>query len=239
MNDIAKRHSKVLELCDKAIFEPKVSRILQTLDEYAALIPRLRFADGEKTCEGEAVFACIYDKYRKQELKLVKRLLECEVAEERIATERRLGQIDKLFMCDFNAAMLKPLADILFDRLNALWRTLCHDGIYSDADKSLMERCVAVARSYLSPASQFVFGKYRHITWELDSNRYFTNMQKSEEYRGERAADRLFMYEKTLASYVPEFDVANFHLSSLVERNRCEKLKPDETIDFVRQWSLK
>ena len=239
MNDISKRDSKALELCDKAIFEPKVSMILQTLDEYVALLPRLVFADGEKVYAGEAVFACIYEKYRKQELKLLKRLLEGEASDERIAIEQKIEFVDKLFMADFNSAKLKPLADILFDRLNALWGMLCHGGIYSDADKSLMERCVAVARSYLSPASQYVFGKYRHIAWELDSNRYFTNMRKSEEYRGERAADRLFMYEKTLASYVPEYDVANFHLSSLAERNRCEKLKPDETIDFARLWALK
>ena len=239
MDDIAKRHSNLLELCDKGIFEPKVSIILQTLDEYVDSIPHLRFVDGEKTYEGEVVFACIYAKYRKQELKLVKRLLECEDPDEKIAIEQELGQIDQLFMTDFTAANLQPLADILFDRLNALWGELCHGGIYSGADKSLMERCVAVARAYLSPASQFVFGKYRHITWELDSNRYFTNMRKSDEYRGERAADRCFMYEKTLASYTPEFDVANFHLSSLVERNRIEKLNSDETIDFSSIWALK
>ena len=239
MNDIAKRHSNVLEPCDKAICEPKVRMILQTLDEYVDLIPYLRFVDGEKTYDGEVAFTCIYDKYRKKELKLFKRLLECEDPGEKIAIGQGLGQIDQLFMADFSAARLRPLADILFDCLNALWRTLCHSGIYSDADKSLMERCVAVARAYLSPASQFVFGKYRHITWELDSNRYFTNMRKSDDYRGERAADRLFMYEKTFASYIPELDVAYFHLSSLVERNRVEKLSADETINFSRLWALK
>ena len=237
MKDIISRSSRVLEMCDKSVmFEPKVGMILQTLDEYVKLIPQLRFTEGASVYEGDQVFARLYDKYRKAELRLLKTMLTGGKLEKIKNIENKLQEIDQKFLSDFGSANLLPLAEILFNRLNALWAKLCDKGVYSDADKSLMERCVSVARSYLSPAAQFVFGKYRHIAWELDTHRYFSNMKHSDEYRGERAADRLFMYEKTLASYIPDPDVVNFHLSSLAERNKAEDLLPEEIIDLAQLW---
>lgn len=237
-DDRCYRFSTEMENYDKSLFEPLFGSILSTLDTYAALLSKLQWENRGKHLKGEDVIAAIYGKYRKVELQLLKKLYTTPSINIKNRLKEKLGKLDNDFYSDFNAAQLTPLADILFLRLNTLWASLCHDGNYSIADRSLMEKCISIARSYLPPAAQFVFGKYRHIEWKLDSARYFTNMHKSAEYRGERAADRLFMYERTLASYVPSSDIAAMHLSSLAHRNKVEKLTPKYIIDFKPIWGL-
>lgn len=235
--DTGSRTSRFLEECDKTIFECQYRQILVALDDYARLVTGLEWCAGGRTHKGEDVFRELYKKHRKPELRVIKDYLskhQFSFGDSGLIVE--LSSLDAIFMKDFESAGLSPLADILFQRLNALWASFCIDSAYTEAHKFLMEKGVSISRNYLSPAAQFIFGKYRHLKWDLDSDRYFHEGKRSAEYRGERAADRLFMYERTLMAYKPSPDVAKMQEYSIAERNKIEGLDKTEIIDLPAIW---
>ena len=209
------------------------------IEEYSKMLQSLKWEVGDRMYVGEFVIDAIYAKYRHDELHMLRKIYECENATVVAATQRLLDAQDEAFIQDFEKAGLKPLAEVIFDKLNALWARAVDDkGGFSGEMKKYMEEWISSMRRYLSYQAQFVFGRYRHITWGLDGEKYFSNRRHSVKYRGERAADRLLIYERTIAAYDPENDVALLQLESLSKRNKIERLKPDEVIDLARIWRV-
>ena len=221
--------------------EDKVSlqRCGTSIEEYGKMLQALKWECRVEVYEGESVIDAIYARYRHDELQKLREIYESENATVVAAAQKLLHAQDENFMQDFERAGLKPLAEEIFEKLNALWASAVDDeGYFSEEMKQYMEEEISCMRRDLSYQAQFVFGRYRHITWGLDGEKYFSNRQHSVKYRGERAADRLLIYERTIAAYDPENDVALLQLESLSKRNKIERLKPDEVIDLARIWRV-
>ena len=92
------------------------------------------------------------------------------------------------------------------------------------------EKIIGIVRDYIGPDSQFVYGKYRHIKWNLDN-------EWPAIYRGERSADRMFVYERTLAKYAPSPSVAKLQLEYLEVRSRKLGLTASEKLNFSALWT--
>ena len=229
-----------LDDCDKKVYDSAYCKLMKQMQIYDKLLQKLKWESGGKVYEKEFVIRAIYDRYRIPELKELK-VIYGSKDKMRInkAHERLLAQ-DSSFMDDFVKAGLQPLADALFFKLNALWSSVVDkdDHSYSEVGKAYIEQRVAEIRCYLPYEAQFVFGKYRHIKWDLDSEDYFVNSVPLPRYRGERAADRLFIYERTIAAYVPHNDVAKMQIDSLAKRNKLEGLNPAETLDMKMIWKF-
>lgn len=101
---------------------------------------------------------------------------------------------------------------------------------------AFQEKIIGIVRDYIGPDAQFVFGKYRHIKWGLDVK--FAKGRPAY-YRGERSADRLFVYERTLAMYIPAPDIAELQLAALDERNMKLGLANNLRLDVKGIWTSK
>lgn len=209
------------------------------VDEWAVLQDSLSWSVDGKVIDGYFVSNFMADKYRKAELALLVKIH----GEDREAADKAIAELndqDRAFMADFDSAKLKPMADVLFRILNWSWAIVGSlERVYS-RDKSRMseiadfqEKIIGIVRDYIGPDSQYVFGRYRHVKWKLDEAK---GKVKPAYYRGERSADRLFVYERTLALYTPSPQVAKLQIDYLATRNAKLGLPFNLQIDFKKRW---
>ena len=180
----------------------ELEHVFAVVDEWARLQDDLACDIDGRPVDGSFVTTVLARKYRTPELRLLVRIYGNDKEDAAKAQSELLKQ-DAEFMADFEKANLKPLANALFRVLNWSWAIVgSFERIYQ-RDKTRMrqidefqEKIIGIVRDYIGPGSQFVYGKYRHIKWELDK-------EWPAMYRGERSADRMFVYERTLARYAP------------------------------------
>lgn len=217
----------------------ELEHLFVKVDEWAVLQDSLSWSVDGKVIDGYFVSNFMADKYRKAELALLVKIH----GEDREAADKAIAELndqDRAFMADFDSAKLKPMADVLFRILNWSWAIVGSlERVYS-RDKSRMreiadfqEKIIGIVRDYIGPDSQYVFGRYRHVKWKLDEAK---GKVKPAYYRGERSADRLFVYERTLALYTPSPQVAKLQIDYLATRNAKLGLPFDLQIDFKKRW---
>ena len=213
----------------------ELEHVFAVVDEWARLQDELACNIDGKFVEGPFVTTFLARKYRIPELRLLVRMYGTD-KKDAAKAQAELVKLDADFMADFVWANLKPLANALFRVLNWSWAIVgSFERIYR-RDKTRMrqidefqEKIIGIVRDYIGPDSQFVYGKYRHIKWNLDN-------EWPAIYRGERSADRMFVYERTLAKYAPSPSVAKLQLAYLEERNRKLGLTEPEKLNFIKLW---
>jgi len=213
----------------------ELEHVFAVVDEWARLQDDLACDIDGKHVDGPFVTTTLARKYRIPELRLLLRVYGNDKKDSTMA-KSELEKQDAEFMADFKKANLKPLANALFRVLNWSWAIVgSFERIYR-RDKTRMrqidefqEKIIGIVRDYIGPDSQFVYGKYRHIKWNLDN-------EWPAIYRGERSADRMFVYERTLAKYVPSPSVAKLQLEYLEERNKKLGLGESEKLNFPMLW---
>lgn len=214
----------------------ELEHVFAVVDEWARLQDDLECDIDGKHVDGPFVTMLLARKYRTSELRLLVRFYGND-KEDAAKAKAELSKQDAEFMADFERANLKPLANTLFRVLNWSWAVVgSFERVYRN-DKTRMrqidefqEKIIGIVRDYIGLGSQFVYGKYRHIKWGLDDA--WPAM-----YRGERSADRMFVYERTLAKYVPSPSVAKLQLAYLKERNRKLGLTAAEKLNFPALWA--
>ena len=214
----------------------ELEHVFAVVDEWARLQDDLVCDIDGKHVDGPFVTTALARKYRAPELRLLVRMHGNDEKDKEKARSE-LAKQDAEFMADFDKANLKPLANALFRVLNWSWAIVgSFERIYR-RDKTRMrqidefqEKIIGIVRDYIGPDSQFVYGKYRHLKWNLDN-------EWPAIYRGERSADRMFVYERTLEKYVPSPSVAKLQLEYLKERNKKLGLKASETLNFPTLWA--
>ena len=214
----------------------ELEHVFAVVDEWARLQDDLACDIDGKPVDGPFVTTILARKYRIPELRLLVRIHGNDKEDAEKAQSELLKQ-DAEFMADFEKANLKPLANALFRVLNWSWAIVgSFERIYR-RDKTRMrqidefqEKIIGIVRDYIGPGSQFVYGKYRHIKWNLDGEWPMF-------YRGERSADRMFVYERTLAKYIPSPSVAKLQLEYLKERNEKLGLGESEKLNFPALWA--
>ena len=214
----------------------ELEHVFAVVDEWARLQDDLAYDIDGKHVDGPFVTTALARKYRIPELRLLVRIYGND-REDAAKAQAELAKQDVEFMADFEKANLKPLANALFRVLNWSWAIVgSFERIYR-RDKTRMrqidefqEKIVGIVRDYIGPDSQFVYGKYRHIKWNLDN-------EWPAIYRGERSADRMFAYERTLAKYAPSPSVAKLQLEYLEVRNRKLGLTASEKLNFSALWT--
>lgn len=214
----------------------ELEHVFAVVDEWARLQDDLACDIDGKHVDGPFVTTALARKYRIPELRLLVRVYGKD-KKDAAKAQAELVKQDAEFMADFERANLKPLANALFRVLNWSWAIVgSFERIYR-RDKTRMrqidefqEKIIGIVRDYIGPDSQFVYGKYRHIKWNLDN-------KWPAIYRGERSADRMFVYERTLAKYAPSSSVAKLQLEYLKERNKKLGLKASEMLDFPTLWA--
>ena len=175
----------------------ELAHVFAVVDEWARLQDDLVCDIDGKHKDGPFVTTALARKYRIPELRLLVRVYGND-KKDAAKAKSELEKQDAEFMADFEKANLKPLANALFRVLNWSWAIVgSFERIYR-SDKTRMrqidefqEKIIGIVRDYIGPDSQFVYGKYRHIKWNLDN-------EWPAIYRGERSADRMFVYERTL-----------------------------------------
>lgn len=215
----------------------ELEHVFAVVDEWARLQDDLACDIDGKHLDGPFVTTALARKYRIPELRLLVRVYGND-KKDAAKAKSELAKQDAEFMADFEKANLKPLANALFRVLNWSWAIVgSFERIYR-RDKTRMrqidefqEKIIGIVRDYIGPGSQFVYGKYRHIKWNLDGEWPVI-------YRGERSADRMFVYERTLAKYAPSPSVAKLQLEYLEERNKKLGLKASETLNFPELWAM-
>lgn len=214
----------------------ELDHMFAVVDEWSKLQDELACDIDGKLVDGSFVVTSLAQKYRIPELQLLVRIHGSDEKDKRKAEAELLKQ-DAEFMLDFERANLKPLADALFRVLNWSWAVVGSlERIYR-RDKARMrqidefqEKIVGIVRDYIGLDSQFVYGKYRHIKWGFD-NAWPTI------YRGERSADRMFVYERTLAKYVPSPSIARLQLDYIKDRNKKLGLGERDNLNLTELWS--
>lgn len=185
--------------------------------------------------EGARVINALAQKYRRREMDLLVKKFEHGQD-----VGKALSDIDAGFMSDFSALHLKHLYDELNGILNIVWPIYDHYAGYvnlKSQSEAFLDQSIGILRDYISPHGQFVFGKYRHLDWKLDND--FINKKPRSDYRGDYGADRLYLYERTLAAYIPDKNIAEIFLRSLKKRNRQEGLNgPNQTLDLAKIWRM-
>lgn len=216
----------------------EIEHIFFSINEWAILVDQLHSNINGKECEGSFVAKALAEKYRKAELRLLKRIYGNDKSDATNA-KAELENLDAVFITDFENAKLKQTADALFRILNLAWATTNLFNAVYRKDRSrakqvyeFKENIVSVIRNYIDLDWQFVYGKYRHLKWGLDKN-------KPEVYRGENFADRLFVYERTLIKCIPSSNsVKKIQLDYLAQRNKLLELTETETLDISKLWTL-
>lgn len=214
----------------------ELEHVFSVVDEWARLQDDLVCDIDGRSVDGPFVVVELAKKYRIPELRLLVRINGNDKKDKEKA-EAELSKQDAEFMADFEKANLKPLANALFRVLNWSWAIVgSFERIYRK-DKARMrqidafqEKIVGIVRDYIGLDSQFVYGKYRHIKWDLDN-------AWPAIYRGERSADRMFVYERTLAKYVPSPSVVRLQLEYLEERNKKLCLTASDKLNFPELWA--
>ena len=214
----------------------ELEHVFSVVDEWARFQDELACDIDGKPVDGPFVTTVLARKYRIPELRLLVRIHGTD-KEDAAKAQAELLKQDAEFMADFENANLKPLANALFRVLNWSWAIVgSFERIYR-RDRTRMrqidefqEKIIGIVRDYIGPDSQFVYGKYRHLKWNLDN-------EWPAIYRGERSADRMFVYERTLAKYAPSPSVAKLQLEYLEERNRKLGLTTSEKLDFPELWA--
>ena len=214
----------------------ELEHVFAVVDEWARLQDDLVCDIDGKHKDGPFVTTALARKYRIPELRLLVRVYGND-KKDAAKAKSELEKQDAEFMADFEKANLKPLANALFRVLNWSWAIVgSFERIYR-SDKTRMrqidefqEKIIGIVRDYIGPDSQFVYGKYRHIKWNLDN-------EWPAIYRGERSADRMFAYERTLAKYAPSPSVAKLQLEYLEVRNRKLGLTASEKLNFSALWT--
>ena len=217
----------------------ELEHVFAVVDEWAKLQDDLACDIDGRPVDGPFVTTVLARKYRTLELRLLVRICGND-KEDAVKAQAELLKQDAEFMADFEKANLKPLANALFRVLNWSWAIVgSFERIYR-RDKTRMrqidefqEKIIGIVRAYIGPDSQFVYGKYRHIKWKLDEAK---GKVKPAYYRGERSADRLSVYERTLALYTPSPQVAKLQIDYLATRNAKLGLPSDLQIDFKKRW---
>ena len=213
----------------------ELEHVFSVVDEWARLQDDLVCDIDGRSVDGPFVVVELAKKYRIPELRLLVRVYGKD-KKDAAKAQAELAKQDAEFMADFERANLKPLANALFRVLNWSWAIVgSFERIYR-RDKTRMrqidefqEKIIGIVRDYIGPDSQFVYGKYRHIKWNLDN-------EWPAIYRGERSADRMFVYERTLAKYAPSPSVAKLQLEYLEERNKRLDLGVPEKLNFPALW---
>lgn len=214
----------------------ELEHVFAVVDEWARLQDDLACDIDGKHVDGPFVTTALARKYRIPELRLLVRVYGKD-KKDAAKAQAELVKQDAEFMADFERANLKPLANALFRVLNWSWAIVgSFERIYR-RDKTRMrqidefqEKIIGIVRDYIGPDSQFVYGKYRHIKWNLDN-------EWPAIYRGERSADRMFVYERTLAKYAPSPSVAKLQLEYLEERNKKLCLTASDKLNFPELWA--
>ena len=215
----------------------ELEHVFAVVDEWARLQDDLACDIDGKPVDGPFVTTVLARKYRIPEFRLLVRIYGTD-KKDAAKAQAELVKQDAEFMADFERANLKPLANALFRVLNWSWAIVgSFERIYR-RDKTRMrqidefqEKIIGIVRDYIGPGSQFVYGKYRHIKWNLDGEWPMF-------YRGERSADRMFVYERTLAKYAPSPSVAKLQLEYLKERNKKLGLKASEKLNLSELWAM-
>lgn len=213
----------------------ELEHVFAVVDEWARLQDDLACDIDGKHVDGSFVTTALARKYRIPELRLLVRVYGKD-KKDAAKAQAELVKQDAEFMADFERANLKPLANALFRVLNWSWAIVgSFERIYRK-DKARMrqidafqEKIVGIVRDYIGLDSQFVYGKYRHIKWDLDN-------AWPAIYRGGRSADRMFVYERTLAKYAPSPSVAKLQLEYLKVRNEMLGLGESEKLNFLELW---
>lgn len=203
----------------------ELERLRNSMHRFASKYNELRWSDAGTTYEKERVLSRIYQKYRLRELTLLKQIFQKPSRQPRhaiVSLQDKLRILDQQFLHDFKAAKLTPMIDILVEILNLdMWPVLKSADERTRND-NVVDKCISFLRDYLSPEAQFIFGKYRHLAWELESQ-LANNVPKT--YRGEALADMLFLYERTLIMYTPSNkNLATRQAERLKHRNELESL---------------
>lgn len=202
--------------------------VFGAFEKYCDAIGTCVLNEGGKMFEGDQVVNRLYEKYRLRELRLLVRICcakDCENGEDMAKCRAELKKLDTDFMTDFASAKLQCAAKVLFKELNWVWsleRSM--KDLYRDRANRVAEigkvrdRLVALLSYELGPQGQFVFGKYRHHSYEIeksmvaarkidkehgemaDLSKCFVN-DRPATYRGVYFADMLFQYERTLLAY--------------------------------------
>ena len=214
----------------------ELEHVFSVVDEWARLQDDLVCDIDGRSVDGPFVVVELAKKYRIPELRLLVRVYGKD-KKDAAKAQAELVKQDAEFMADFERANLKPLANALFRVLNWSWAIVgSFERIYR-RDKARMrqinefqEKIIGIVRDYIGPDSQFVYGKYRHIKWNLDN-------EWPAIYRGERSADRMFVYERTLAKYAPSPSVAKLQLEYLEERNKKLCLTASDKLNFPELWA--
>ena len=209
--------------------------VFAVVEEWARLQDDLACDIDGKHVDGPFVTTTLAKKYRIPELRLLVRVYGSD-RKDAAKARSELAKQDAEFMTDFEKANLKPLANALFRVLNWSWAIVgSFERIYR-RDKTRMrqidefqEKIIGIVRDYIGLGSQFVFGKCRHIKWNLDN-------EWPAIYRGERSADRMLVYERTLAKYAPSPSVARLQLDYLEERNKKPGLEEPEKLNILELW---
>lgn len=222
----------------------EMEHVFSAVEEWGRLQDELVWNVEGKELDGSFVLGELVRRYRADELRVLGEFYGKEWTPGRCLTKEQsaaLAKIDRDFMRDFQEANLKPLANALFRILNWTWavvgtleRIYAGDSFHKKEIAGFQEKAIGIVRDYISPSAQFVFGKYRHAKWSLESA--FPKRRKPMFYRGERAADRLFMYERTLALYDPDPEVMSWQLQDMDRRRLQEGLAEDLKIDFRKIW---
>lgn len=91
------------------------------------------------------------------------------------------------------------------------------------------ENLLFTIRNFLSPHSQYVFGKYRHHRYKIDKR---SVVYCETNYIGAKYADRVFLYERTLSQIKYSHDAIEQFLGDLRERYHKEDLLLKDNLFF-------
>ena len=220
----------------RKILTNELEHIFTAINEWGKLQNALTSIEEKLT--GSEIIKNISDKYREKELFLLTSMFNNNQTDSKL----KFQELDDAFLDDFRKANIKQLSDVLFNILDWSWAVIqCLEKVYGkdtgrlkELDK-YRETIIEIIRDYIGPHSQFVFGKYRHIMWKLDKG-------KSPFYRGEKYADRLFIYERTIADIIPTSSkLAFLQLADMKERNKKlgldQKLQEELNTLFINKWN--
>lgn len=174
----------------------EMQNLFQLINEYDRLVVALSYAG----LRSYKVIGYFYDKYRREELSI----LTSYVSEEEKRT--RLRKLDEEFMMEVENANLLESASILFRMLNWIYAheyylksTYKDDKLFAADIADFRNKLLKLVSVYMTHQTKFVYGKYRHLRYHLESKDWARAMKTG--YRGIKSADILFAYERTLSLF--------------------------------------
>ena len=206
--------------------------VVDLLYDYDAKIASLSW----RSVKGVMVLEALYNKYRKREIKLLIDIAKTHDPIQRSDMLIKLNKLDVSFQKDAENAGVYESASILFRALNLLRTQILYlEKMINEYDpegkmiNACRENLLFTIRNFLSPHSQYVFGKYRHHRYKIDKR---SVVYCETNYIGAKYADRVFLYERTLSQIKYSHDAIEQFLGDLRERYHKEDLLLKDNLFF-------